>query len=202
MIYSDLRVLLIHPPRCGGTSIEKSLLWRHLSLTKKRNMIRIFGLKKTHDFLNRLCVDFKHLNCLQYRQVLGSGRYDEYKKIGVVRNPFDRMVSLYHYVAYNEINFLSGKTFLSFLNNYKPLPWEHGLTCADYMNDEVDFILKIEELTGKVGELEDFVGFKMKIFHHGKTNRSSDYRSYYNADTKQIVSDLYSQDIERFNYSF
>ena len=53
--------------------------------------------------------------------------------------------SLYNQPAFKDINFLSGKSLKYFLSNYQPKQHEHGFTCSDYLDEDIDFIGKLEE---------------------------------------------------------
>ena len=70
MIYQDL--IFIHIPRTGGTSIEKS-----------------FGLT--------LGNEEKHLSAAELREKAGPEKWAQSFVFSFVRNPWDRIISLYHH---------------------------------------------------------------------------------------------------------
>jgi hypothetical protein len=140
----------------------------------------------------------------------------KYRLFTVVRNPYDRIVSLYLWgsgTCYKKC-----KDFKEFVinvsnNKYKEYnrhryrPQLHWLMDKNN-NVVVDNILRYENLN------EDFenllIKFNIPLFKIKKTNTAfqktgvnrKHYSYYYDQETKDIVTDLYQVDLDYFNYTF
>jgi hypothetical protein len=135
-----------------------------------------------------------------------------------VRNPWDRIISLYHYrkqlAASNGYQKNPEKIFSSFSTwfyhqleigkfrsrNLSPqLDW----ICDEQGKEKADFIGKFETLEEDVYRLGKMLEIdSLSIPHLNKSNRRQDYRSFYTPALKEAVRDLYHVDIERFEYQF
>ena len=111
------KVIFVHIPRTSGTSIASSI--------------------------TSVPLEMKHLRASQLRKAVGSD-WDRSYKFAFVRNPFDRVISIFHAPYYKEINILSGNDLGFFLDNYFLPSWENGLTQHDYIDEQIDevFFLK------------------------------------------------------------
>lgn len=137
----------------------------------------------------------------------------EYISFTFVRNPYDRIVSTWKYfttnswaigrMKKNNITVDQNTTFEGFLdiviNQHSDHHWQPQ---CDYVPDDVQFIGRLENFQSDYDELCDLIDIpKSKLIHEKKSNRGH-YSEYYNEGTKKIVDDVYSQDIERFGYTF
>lgn len=180
MILKDKRIIFVHAPRTSGTSIEKSIL------------------------NGRLVKDsMKHLRASQFQKMF-LDNWDQFYKFTIVRNPWDRVISMYHQPYFKDIGFLSGKTLKHFLDNYKPAPWEHGIQCSDYADTDMNLIIKFEDREDGLEKL--FLETQIRVDSNVKersTNRDKKhYSDFYDDETREIVSSMFSEDIKRFNYDF
>jgi chondroitin 4-sulfotransferase 11 len=135
----------------------------------------------------------------------------------MVRNPWDYVVSMYHYLR----QALPDKQ--SFLNRDHPdlaylvrqcgtfedwirlLPmFEPDMTSFlvdDDGNEIVDDVGRYENLEEDFARLCERVGITAQLPRLNTSSRGT-YRDYYTAETKALVARHFSRDIERFNYSF
>lgn len=105
----------------------------------------------------------------------------------------------------------SFKKYLSLIQEKSHVQWEpqHKFVMDKHNNKLVDFIGRLESFEHDVYAVLDKLGFGRTIFglrlkripHKNKGTRS-DYRDYYDTDTKEIVSKLYQKDVEFFGYQF
>ena len=51
-------------------------------------------------------------------------------------------------------------------------------------------------------QVMDKIGIKVSVPRENQSNRNRDYKSYYIRETRDIVSDLYKNDLEVFGYRF
>lgn len=131
----------------------------------------------------------------------------------VVRNPWDRAVSAYHYLfcTEKETTFQSyidkGKpTFEEFIKNLGTVTtqevWFNGLnTQCDWIRGGVDHILKFENLEEDFKIIQNITGNFKPLPHLNKSNHKN-YREYFTPETRDIIAQVFKEDIERFNYVF
>ena len=171
-------LVFIHPPRCGGTSIEKSFGWQNESE--------------------------KHLSAYSIKKKIGEKQWDKSFKFAVIRNPFDRVISMFHARCYRKfrkgIEFETLEQFLSFIPR---IPTEEGIQCSDFINADVDFIIRHENRNNDLEKLGKEFGIKIdKNINIRQTNRHKDYRIYHNKNTIELVKLKFKDDIEKFGYEY
>jgi hypothetical protein len=171
-------LIFIHPPRCGGTSIESSFGWQNESE--------------------------KHLSASSIRKKIGEKQWAQSFKFAVIRNPFDRVISMYHARCYRKfrkgVEFETLEKFLSFVPR---VPTEEGIQCSDFINEDIDFIIRHENRDRGIDRLHEEFGIKIdKNINIRQTNRYKDYKIYHNENTVKLVKLKFKEDIERFGYEF
>ena len=181
MILQNEKIIFIHPPRCSGTSIEHSML-KGKSVPDSE----------------------KHLNAKQIKNIV-KDEWNSYFKFSIIRNPWDRIISMYHskYYALQGVGKYAGRSLKYFLNNFILPKWEHGLQCSDYVNLSIDFIIRFENRQQDIEKLNN----KFNLFIDGsivtkKNKRHTDYKMYYDNETIEIVNKKFNKDINQFNYKY
>ena len=178
---NNRHLVFVHPPRSSGTSIEHCLLSG--------------ALVPDGD---------KHLNAKQIRYTLGEDSWRSSFKFGIVRSPWERMASLYvtQETPYASYNLNAGKSMMEFLSQYKPAPWEHGVQCSDYINEELDLIIRFEERENGIlqvnKQLEEFglcIDPSVKKRSHTKQRKDIDY---YDEESKQWMLEKFEDDFLRW----
>ena len=103
------------------------------------------------------------------------------------------------------------KTYLDLIQKKLHVQWEHQHKfiydegenlLVDYVGKFEDFESVVRHILKKVKRDRIFGLFKRKISHENKSKNRRDYRSYYDEETVDIVSNFYRKDIELFNYEF
>ena len=184
-------VLWLRVPKCASTSIEKTflqadLLARGAPVVGKLNMVPGGTLPTFFQ------------------------RYPEFWarawKFAVVRNPWDRFISGWRYVA-------PEKPLRELLLNL-PLPsethlWHHVTRSqCEFLVDEQgqllpDRLLLFEHLQADMDACCDWLGLPRLTLRHDKRGaRQVGYRQYYNDETQALDGKIFRQDIERFGYAF
>ena len=190
--YRDQGVLFIHVPKCGGSSIEQQL-----------------GVLHGH----RSAVYFRHADPELFARLY---------KVALVRNPYDRLVSGFHWMK----NHTRGKrdrawtrdtlagiddfeAFAEALGNrafrQHILRWVHFVPQWYYLCDPkgrilVDHVGRLENFETFAGTLGDRIGRTIANTRVRKSERG-DYQSYYTEDSAAIVRDMYRRDFDLFGYS-
>lgn len=189
MVNSDKNIAFIHLPKCGGTSIEKLLYAQ--------------GFSKMGHFHNR--------HSFYIDKLPAKNRF----VFTFVRNPFSKVVSEYHWFTNNKHRFpharvkkvYQGLTFNEFLvlfHNCNIGDKMHKLTYHQILNpiDQVDFIGRFEDLQQDFDRLCDMIGMHRSTLPHTNKTDHDHYSTYYDDQSYKYVSDMYSRDIEYFNYTF
>jgi hypothetical protein len=192
------KIIFIHINKTGGTSLRQAL-----------------GLPPEEHWRGRFR---KHYYYREVINFLPADVLDQATIATFVRNPWDRLVSLYCYrkwrasnEGFKKLPRLVYASFTSWMQyhletegfrqrNLQPqLSW----LCDEEGQESVDFIGKFENLAQDAHRLCDLLGISPPVLPHLiKSTRNLNYRSYYTPELSEQVSHLYRADIERFDYSF
>ena len=127
----------------------------------------------------------------------------------VVRNPWDRVVSMYHFVqahlALLEERYGIANGNISFetycihgIHSDALAYWYRPTTHqVDWLNGNIDHVFKYENLD----EVRTIYNSRVPLPRLNTTTHD-DYRSYYTNSTRNIIGDLFEDDVKRFNYDF
>lgn len=138
-----------------------------------------------------------HGTAKDYIDIIGEDVWEQIFTFGFVRNPWDRLVSSYHLRKHE----------ISFEQYVKSGEWKFlGINMAEYvLNDDnkllVDFVGRFENLENDIDYVFKKIGYEAKINHLNNSSRNC-YAEYYNEETKKIVENHFSRDIEAFEYCF
>ena len=185
-----------------------SLVYGHWTTQKFFIALNILFKRKSTEFLT----GFKpHATALEAKQKISANIYDEFFKFAFVRNPWDLNVSLYFYLCKNKKHPLSktvrAKSFDEFIE------WYIGTepkTQLDFVADPageiiVDFIGKFENLSKDYNYIQTKLGINgpaLPMVNVSNNRASSDFRSYYNDKTYELVAQYFKKDVETFDYQF
>lgn len=200
------KFLFVHIFKTAGTSITDSFArfcYRPGS-SRPSNWIAFFSTdwKKIH----RAPIK-KHATALQIRAALDCEIFDSYFKFSFVRNPWDWQVSLYHYILEHPENRGHAETkemgsFRNFVFSREKLSFTQTSCLVDENGSLlVDFVGKFENLDEDFRSICQKVCISARLPHINKSKRT-DYRDYYDAETREVTARLYAEDIERFGYTF
>lgn len=140
----------------------------------------------------------------------------DYMSFAIVRNPFDRAVSMFQFAKennlgdlYGESNDASFKDFCeimneNYINNTKNFIGIHQQT--EWLDGafKPNFILHFENLKNDFKEMLDLCEIKHinPDIPHENASKRSDYKDYYNSNTKKIVEKIFEKDIDTFKYTY
>ncbi len=130
----------------------------------------------------------------------------------LVRNPWDRMVSYYHWLRVQQFDHPSvalarQMEFVDFAQagqvraSMRASPARHYMTGADGQ-ERCDLYIRIEEVATDAQPLWDHLGFALTLSQANMSERESDHRTYYNDAARAAVGEDCAEDIERFGYRF
>ena len=210
MINHKRKCLFIHVPKVAGQSIEsfflddQGLTWEQRApLLLRPNSDPTLGPPR----LAHLAL-VEYLTCGHISKEL----FDSYFKFAFVRNPWDRAVSLYHYITDGRYSF-NEFTRRHLTNSESPLkyftkPQSHYIF-DPYNRVKVDFIGRFENLEADFACIKAKLGMEdMPLRHVNKSNtrahsrQSRSYRDEYDLESREIISSLFKIDIEAFGYEF
>jgi hypothetical protein len=190
------RCIFVHIPKCAGTSVIQVLSDQPVL----------------------------HWKLSYYRLVFPPEQFTKFFKFTFVRNPWDRLVSGYHYLCdggspssqsdrnwskreiYRYANFedfvLRGlprfqvRRWLTFVpqHEFVTLPWRRG--------PQLDFVGKVENMDQDWGRVAERLGLPPTLPNHNKGKREADYRSYYTPQSRAMAGRIYAEDIKMFGYEF
>ena len=127
----------------------------------------------------------------------------------LVRNPWDRMVSYYHWLRVQRFDHVAVRaaqrlSFAAFLRDadmqasFRAYPAESYVTGPDG-HLRCDLFARIE-VPADLDPLWEHLGFRLSMPHLNRSVRDADWRSYYDAEGLEIVADIAAADIARFGY--
>jgi len=197
-----LKYVFIHIPKCAGSSIHRALGVLHAQRSWP------VGKPKYH----------KHAKAAKVREVLGPA-WNECFKFAFVRNPWDLMVSSYHWwLTYAEIFpalhkdiarvremgpfsvFIRSEFGRSMLNEHR------GGDLTEWISDGdgiiVDFVGRYETLNEDWSEV--CRALKLPALPLGRENQvvRQDYRVFYDDESRELVANRFARTIELFDYRF
>lgn len=124
MIDLSKKLVLIHPPRCGGTSLETALTGRNIW---------------------KEAPEEKHLNARQTLELITSRgeKATDYAWYGLKRNPMDRIISMYHRKYWSHeypYGLFFWPSFSKFAATVRPLQHEsNNLSLSDFHSAEFSY---------------------------------------------------------------
>ena len=129
----------------------------------------------------------------------------------LVRNPWDRLVSYYHWLRTQNFDHLSvalaGELqFAEFLRHphtvksFRNAPYSSYVT-LDGKEEDCCFI-RLEHFEQDAAPLIEHLGFKLELPLKNKSKRDSDYRTYYDDALAEHLAMMCAEDIAEFDYRF
>jgi hypothetical protein len=192
--FDRLRCIFVHIPKCAGTAVTA----------------RLFGR------------DTGHWKLADFRLLYTPREFRDYYKFAFVRNPWDRLVSSFHFLrdgGLNEADQVWGRANLArfadfddFVLNGLPdwrirrymhfIPQSRFVTLPGRRGPQVDFVGKMENLAHDFKVVADRLGCDPVLEVRNKGNRNADYHPYYSLRTKAVVERYYREDIKMFGYEY
>ena len=140
----------------------------------------------------------------------------DYISFAVVRNPWDRAVSMYHFAKKHDLGKLYGVSSDIEFNDFCQLmldkyeekdknfiaihdqcSWLEGMF-------EPNFILRFENLNEDFSNMLDICQIKHinKNLPHENSTERKPYKEYYNDQSIKIIEKIFERDIDKFKYSY
>lgn len=204
-------MIFVRVPKNASTSIY-SHLGEH-NLIKKHEKMFIDALFKKKLYKNWFSPT--HAKPDEIYGMFGS-MVKNYMSFAVVRNPFDRAVSMFQFAKENSLGTLYGESNdVSFEDFCDIMKENHSDNNKDFIaiHQQTEwfdgafrpnFILRFENLKNDFQEMLDLCQIKhitADIPHSNSSNRT-DYKNYYNSKTKKIIEKIFEKDLDIFKYTY
>ncbi len=201
--------------------------YKYISLASNQKQYIFYKIYKSgSSTISKILRSHTETSSLPYKKVLFKNSIEQlntyhpdldlYFKFTFVRNPWDRLVSLYsekivnHKKTINKVPYYKqfiGLSFESFLDRiiYSDLEScipHHRLQTHLMPLNKMNFIGKLENFNKDIRFVLDHLKIKNCKIQHLNRSKHSHYSDYYNNRYKKLVESKYAEDIENFNYSF
>ncbi len=208
------RYIFIHIPKTGGTALTLALEGRAMrddvivadTPKGRARRIRLKGVATA----GRL---WKHATLADIRGLATEEEIATFFTFTLVRNPWDRMVSYYHWLraqtfAHPAVALARATDFEGFLAEPRTQASIAAHPYASYVTDgagreRCDLILRVQHLAEDAGALEAHLGFRLPPLPLANASaRHRDWRRYYSDRSAAMLASICATDIARFGYRF
>jgi len=201
-INHHLELVFIHIPKTAGSSITTALNEHADSAEKLSPKIG------------------KHAKAWEVRFLLGEQLWQNYFSFAFVRNPWDLMVSSYHWWLQKAVSMKQYhrhvqriqkmgdfKTFIRSKYGCRMINERYGNLydwISDYKTGEkiVDYVGRVETLQEDWENICERIGIKPAVISRLNTTHRTAYREYYDKETREFVARRFHKSIELFGYEF
>lgn len=168
--------IFIHIPKTGGKSIQSALA----------DNIQTIGHHKTAAQI-KSSIDY----------------WNDVYTFSIIRNPWDRMVSTYHFKLKKRDKKVIDRSFNEWILDV--LCKEKPSTQCDYLMKDgkiiVDFVARFENFSSDFKKICSKIGVQKKLLHKNSTDHKK-YVHYYSNKSKDAVGELFKDEIEKFGYGY
>lgn len=208
------RFIFVHIPKTGGTALALALEAR-----ARRDDILMGDTPKARARKGRLAGVksagrlWKHSTLADIAGFVSDAEVADFFTLTLVRNPWDRMVSYYHWLraqgfAHPAVGLAKALDFSHFLNHSQTRTSLQLWPYAAYMRDakaveRCHLFARLEHLNTDLAPFEAHLGFRVTPLAQANTSdRAKDWRGYYSDADASLIGDLCAEDVARFGYGF
>ncbi|MCK4943541.1 MAG: sulfotransferase family 2 domain-containing protein [Candidatus Aminicenantes bacterium] len=193
MVSNRKRFVFVHIPKTGGSSIFRALSPYNDAPDTDEN--RHLELVEIYNRYGYLAGDSDG----------SAGELKKYFKFAFVRNPWDRVVSMYSYRLSNR-EIPPNLCFSEFVLKRRQYPFGMHREQVELIEDQdgkiaLDFIGRLENLEKDWSTLQSRLGISSRLPHLKQTSHQH-YQTYYNRELRDEIAGLYPRDIKTFGYRF
>jgi hypothetical protein len=208
------RFIFVHIPKTGGTALTLALEARAMkediligdTPKARARKGRIAGVKAR----GRL---WKHSTLADIAGLASDAEVASFFTLTLVRNPWDRAVSYYHWLrdqhfAHPAVGLAKSHLFGDFLAHPQTRTalalWPYAAYMRDRFGQErASLFARLEHLDADLAPFEAHLGFALSpLARANGSGRDRDWRGYYSDDSAALIASLCAEDISRFGYRF
>lgn len=208
------RYIFVHIPKTGGTSLSVALEARAMRddilIGDTPKAVRRRKRLKHLEARGRL---WKHSTLRDIEGVLSEKEMRGMFVFTLVRNPWDRILSYYHWLraqdfAHPAVALAKRTAFSTFLGDPATQASLEGHPSASYVTlpsgeERCDAFVRIEHAAEDLAPVERHLGFGLGPLPRLNTSRRPvDYRAAYSDGDAALVARLCAKDVARFGYRF
>ena len=195
------RSTFIHIPKNAGTTISQ-WLWTNKSryATIWNASVKAAASPEEKDIQNKF--GGKHAEENQIKSHFGDLGFT----FICIRNPWDRLLSAYHYYFPRRKKSNNPKCFESFEKFVLGRDW-HCATKQQieyYHEENIDHIISYENLNEDFKTVQTYYGSSIPLgnYNSSRNRKIKRYQNNYTNEMADLVYELHKDDIKRFGYSF
>lgn len=207
------KYIFVHIPKTGGTALTLALEERLM-----KDDLVIGDTPKAKQRRNKLKAYpkgryWKHSTLKDIDPIVSADALDDFFLFGLVRNPWDRWASFYHWALkqnfdHIQVQLAQSLPFNDFIQHPIMVSVFKQNAYGSYFNDangveRPAHFVRLEHLANDLQAVERHLGFSLgEIPKANASDRDQDYHVYYNDAAKQTVAKHCAEDIDRFGYCF
>lgn len=208
MISHKYKCIFIHIPKCAGTSINRLLSDSTVFDYRKPNYDYLYGWCPAR----KIFLQHATVQELLELDLVSIKNWHEYYKFTVIRNPWDRIFSSYNWIKKDLSIKGTFKDFISVEKQFSRIELLNPMDYrADHLKSQSDFIFYEDY------ELDDIFDFnqideipfdriinntEVEIKHYKKSNKKRHYSNYFTNSQRDLVQNIYREDILNFSFKF
>jgi Sulfotransferase family len=210
IISQRLKLLFIHIPKCGGTTVEHMFdsraQWNDLVIGGTP-----FGERVQPAYLERFGLH-KHISAKKALPIIGQKVWNRMFKFTLVRNPWNYILSYYTWCnnvvkhdQYPFCNLAKKQSFADFVTGpaLSMIPAQHEFIFDGAGRCLLDFIGRVETLQSDVRYAFSRAGINVHpLPPQNSSSASGDTSHYYDDRLIDAVARRYARDISLFGYGF
>ena len=190
-------IIFMHIPKTGGASIGQ------------------LCISKGIGGIGHNTRDPNYISLAQYKH-----SHPDIFSFSIVRNPWDRLVSAYHFLSQGGLNAYDSEDADRYVNRYSGfnefvsdafkddaiLTQIHFRPQYEWISDEndviADYVGKFEALQHHISACLALAGLPDYKLPHVNKATHKHYKQYYSKESIDIVGNIYARDIELFDYKY
>lgn len=216
IIHDSTPLIFIHIPKTAGRSITETIKTKFgtdvIPNTRTKNSNYHSTIKDAEDFVGNL----DHYCCFtvvrnpwdrmaswfNFRKNILQASLKQMRKTGTAR----KVSYLTADEIFRELEVMELGLY-QWLVEYKDRPWDYTwfsptTTQCEWIRDrKIDTIIKYENLQHEINQLKIFRDLTLKELNVS-SNKKSSYQQLYNKNSRNLIAQIYQEDIDKFEYTF